>query len=102
MEGGVYIACTACDETGKRAGMDCEECSGEGHVVLSECPRTYVGNELTEAINVASLCGEGVLPVAGGLLDQSSWFLSLWQSLKSEESKIEAEQMERASNGVGR
>ena len=55
---------------------------------------------MIEAINTASLCGGGILPVAGGLMDQSDWFLNLWQSLKSDEARIDAERTERISNGI--
>lgn len=62
---------------------------------INECPRKYVGADVTEAVNVASLCSIGVLPSAGGLMDQSAWFVNLWQQLQSEQSAIEAEQAER-------
>jgi hypothetical protein len=31
--------------------------------------------------------------VAGGLLDQSAWFIDLWSSLNSEQARIDAERM---------
>lgn len=64
--------------------------------MISECPREYVGGEMIHAINLASMCGGGDWPVAGGLLDQSSWFVSLKQHCRNERSKLEAEE----SNGV--
>ena len=90
------MACVACGETGVIGNEVCSECDGMGSVIISECPRKFVGHELTEAINMAELCGNGCLPVAGGLLDQSSWFLSVWQTLKSEIARIENE---RAADG---
>lgn len=50
---------------------------------------------MTDAINVASHASKGVMPVAGGLLDQSAWFFSLWNTLESDTNKIDAERMER-------
>jgi len=38
---------------------------------------------------------KGFLPMAGGLLDQSAWFLDLWAAMTNEQNKIDAERMER-------
>jgi hypothetical protein len=67
--------------------MGCSQCE-DGYFQLKQCPRRYVGNELTNAINLASMCGSGDWPVVGGLLDQSSWFLELKQTIESEDNKI--------------
>lgn len=64
-----------------------------------ECPRTYLGNDFVQAVNLAGMCGDGILPVSGGLLEQSAWFIDLWQTLKSEQSAIETEQIEKAGRG---
>jgi len=48
-----------------------------------------IGSELTEAINLAGMCGGGDWPVSGGLLAQSAWFISLKQMLDSERNQIE-------------
>jgi len=45
-------------------------------------------------IGVVAAC-EHHLPVAGGLLDQSAWWFELRSLLKSEESKVQEEQMKR-------
>jgi hypothetical protein len=79
-----------CSGTGK----DCDYCK-EGVFSLSECPRRYVGVELTQAINYASLAIKGQWPVLGGVLDQSAWFVDLVQSLDSEQNAIDAERAER-------
>lgn len=91
MSEGIYIACIKCEETGWIGKDECEECHGNGSVLFVECPRKFVGQEMTEAINIAGLCGNGTLPVPGGLLGQSHWFLSMWQTLQSEVARIENE-----------
>lgn len=96
---GVSIACTACGETGKQGEETCIACDGNGFSMLDKCPRAFVGQSITEAINVAGLCGGGTLPVSGGLMDQSAWFLSLWQTLQSEEAMIDMERHKRRMNG---
>ena len=89
------IECPACDESGIVAGERCKECDGEGYYTIDQCPRQYVGNEMTEAVNIAGMCGDNRLPVAGGILDQSAWFMSLLGMLKSEENRIEIERIKR-------
>jgi hypothetical protein len=44
---------------------------------------------MTEAINLAGMCGSGDWPVEGGLLRQSAWFVSLKQALESEVNTIQ-------------
>lgn len=66
---------------------------------IEGCPKRYIGREITEAVNVASLCGNGTLPIAGGLMDQSAWFVSMWQTLESDTAKIEADQWRRKYGG---
>ena len=95
----VSVQCVACEESGNVNGSVCLECGGRGFISLNECPREFVGQELTEAINIASLCVNGVLPVSGGVMDQSAWFISVWQQLQSEQAKIDAEEAERLRNG---
>jgi hypothetical protein len=41
---------------------------------------------------MASYADKGILPVAGGLLDQSAWFFNLWMLVDNETKKIEQEQ----------
>ena len=86
-------------ECGELVREPCRQCGGEGMIAISECPKTSVGHAITEAVNVAGLCGGGILPIHGGLLDQSAWFVDLWQTLKGEEARIDAQKAERISNG---
>ena len=37
---------------------------------------------------------KGFLPIYGGLLDQSAWFLDLWAAMTNEQNKIDAERIE--------
>jgi hypothetical protein len=48
---------------------------------------------MIDAANLASMCKQGVYPVHGGLLDQSAWFISFLQRLRSETNTIEAERI---------
>jgi hypothetical protein len=60
-----------------------------------ECPQNYLGHELIEDINTVDACQNGVLPVSGGLLDQTVYYFELSQRLKRERATIEHEQAER-------
>ena len=55
--------------------------------------------EIVVAINMSTLSDKGLLPVSGGLLDQSSWFMELMHAMSSECSKIDAERAERMHHG---
>lgn len=94
---GAWIECPTCNETTEIDGEPCGDCGGRGRFLLNECPRRFVGYEITEAVNILSMCGDGCLPVAGGLLDQSSWLLSVWQHLRNEENRIDTERMRERS-----
>ena len=85
------IECPICD------GVGCSECN-EGHFRLTSCGRRYIGNELVRALNLAALADKH-LPSAGGLLDQSAWFIDLWTTFQNEQNRIDAERIERANSG---
>lgn len=91
------IACVECEETGSDAfGELCQACNGEGHIRLDGCPRSYIGSEMTNAINIATVCENGILPITGGLLDQSGWFVDVMSVLRTEQNRIENERWEEA------
>jgi hypothetical protein len=54
-----------------------------------------LGQEITDAVNLAVHAEKGHLPVAGGVLDQSKWFVAAWDALNADEDKITAEQRQR-------
>jgi len=84
------IECPLCDGIGKLAnGSICQDCE-DGRFKLSQCPREFVGNEMTFSINLAASSGQGDWPVRGGLLDQSAWFMALRQTLLADQHAIES------------
>lgn len=76
-------------------------CGGSGSWSLTECPRRFVGSEITEAVNLISHAMNGVLPIAGGYLEQAAWFTEAWNRLLTETNRIDAERIERISRGKG-
>ena len=93
-DGFTLVECPVCDGVGyrmfKQIKIPCPSCE-DGKFKLNECPREFIGREMTVAINLAANSGKGDWPIAGGLLEQSAWFMSLRQTLLAEQNKIEAE-----------
>ena len=83
-----------CGGTGGSKDDPCEHCT-EGAFKLTTCARRFVEPELVRAINMATQADKGFLPTSGGLLDQSSWFYSLWSMVNDEQIKIDNERLER-------
>ena len=95
---GVEIECVGCDGSGKQGEDDCEDCDGHGFIEIDGCPRKHA-QEVASAVNLAAMAEKGMMPIAGGILDQSSWFIDLWQLLGSEKSRISSERIDRARRG---
>ncbi len=85
----VSIACPTCNEAG------CDDCGETGYVEITDCPKRCIDAGLLRAIRMADLMKQGLPPVAGGVLDQSSWFVSVYEAFRSEEAKAEAEVYKR-------
>lgn len=85
----IRVECPSCKSRG------CNHCDQKGHFEVEGCPRKFVGAKLIDAINVAGMCADGLMPAPGGIMDQSSWFIDLWSTLRSEENMIELEKLER-------
>jgi len=80
------IECPVCD------GLSCDEC-GDGYFELTQCPKMELNREIMDLIEDSELAKKGLMPVRGGTLDQSSWFLKSAQVLWAEETRIENEKM---------
>lgn len=84
------IACSECNEAG------CEMCDHTGYVEIASCPKKMIDGDLLSAIRMADLMKQGLPPVAGGVLDQSAWFVSFYECFRSESNRAEAEAYKRA------
>jgi hypothetical protein len=85
----VSIACSSCNEAG------CDECGQTGYIELTGCPKEMIDRGLLRAIRMADLMKQGLPPVAGGVLDQSAWFVSFYECFRSEQNRAEAEAYRR-------
>lgn len=63
---------------------------------MEQCPQRYIGPAMIDDINVVTQCRDGTLPVAGGLLDQSAYYLALSSALEREQNLIESEKSKRS------
>jgi hypothetical protein len=77
------MQCPTCE------GGGCEHCN-DGRFEIPGCPNRYIG-ELVPAINMVDMFYKGLPPVAGGVLDQAAWFVSMAEMLTAEDGKQRAE-----------
>jgi hypothetical protein len=70
--------------------VGCDECDGLGYTLLTQCGRAET-QQLVTAINLAIHASKGTLPTAGGLLDQSAWFVAIWDTFEGDMATIAKE-----------
>lgn len=81
------MTCTICE------GAGCDECKQTGNMLITECGRKAT-RHLVSAVNMAMHAAKGTLPVAGGILDQSAWFVALWNAFDNDMAMIRKEDSE--------
>ena len=79
----IEINCPSCE------GEGCSHCN-DGAVAITECPNRYC-REMSSVTTLADMMEKGIMPVAGGALDQSAWFLQAARILERDEAKIRSE-----------
>ena len=83
------MPCPSCEESG------CDECNQRGYFELIGCPKDFVGHRISSAVNLAGWASKGIMPEAGGVYDQDSWFVSVQNTLDADVTKIEEERRKR-------
>lgn len=78
---GIEIECPGCEDRG------CEQCGGSGKFELDQCPQEFIG-DIVDGLRLVDLFYEGLPPVAGGVLNQSAWFISFAKRMKREENLV--------------
>lgn len=66
---------------------------------LTECPRRFVA-DIVDEVNFAQMADHH-LPIAGGLLEQSAWWVDLWMAFKSDCNQIDSDNAERQARRYG-
>lgn len=75
------MQCVACGG----APEGCEACAGRGHIVFTDCPQKALNRETYDFLRLCHLSKRGALPVGGGTLDQTQWFLEGYSLYLSED-----------------
>lgn len=88
-----WIGCGECD------GHDtsCRHCNGTGLLALHRCPWAMMDEspQCFEVVQYANLIEAGILPVAGGLREQSAVFVDGLKHVLRNKAQIEKELRER-------
>lgn len=67
--------------------MTCPACKGWGKDVVTECPLNVIEPETWDAIRAADYAEHGLLPIAGGFLDQTQSYLDWMREIQNETSR---------------
>lgn len=65
------FACETCGGSGELVGLVCTGCRGQKKSMLTGCPQKMVSASARSAIAAADFARKGILPLAGGWLDQA-------------------------------
>jgi hypothetical protein len=79
----IDIECPACH------GAGCEDCR-DGKIRIDGCPNRQC-QDMYSFIQLSDLFSKGILPTAGGALDQSASFIEAVQFFESDQAKVRAE-----------
>lgn len=74
----------------------CSACDGVGFYRVEMCPKEYAA-EAWDVCRLADLADKGIMPTAGGALDQAEQFLDAYRALKADEDALEADAIRRQS-----
>ena len=85
-----------CRDSGQKR-IECVECHGKGcdncdsgHTVVDGCNQIGAA-PMVESVRMFELADKGHLPITGGLLDQSAWFVEAYRFYAADVDKIKAE-----------
>jgi hypothetical protein len=67
------------------SGEGCDGCEGRGHTLITDCPQKRFDRSVFTAMRCTRLAKKGILPVGGGLLDQSSQFCDAFDHICADE-----------------
>jgi hypothetical protein len=93
-ESAVLVKCPICEGTGTAADKKtkCEHCQ-DGDFELTQCPYQYVGH-YAELSQLCHLWTEnGIPPVAGGVLDQTAYFVNAQRTFAAQKNAINAKEL---------
>jgi hypothetical protein len=80
----IEMQCPCCN------GEGCSECQ-MGMIQIIGCPNRYCST-VADVVRMSEFFDKGLPPVAGGLLDQSAWFLDAVSVLRRDEAEMRRNQ----------
>lgn len=99
--------CRSCDHKGCRDGysaatpalIDCVICNGKGCVScgdqgtyeVTSCPKEQITDDVWRFVRFMRFAEQGILPMAGGMLDQTQSFCDALAFAQADEGKLKAE-----------
>ena len=94
------ITCTVCDGSAidPATGGVCANCDGHrypGFLPQRRCPRSQMTPSISVALDALAWVRRGMLPVPGGMADQSPSFLQFVATFESEIHRVDAERQEQ-------
>jgi len=84
------MECITCDGHGTYQGKPCEFCKGRGRIEIVGCPYDEIRGMLG-LIDMFDLFDHGAMPIAGGVLNQSAWFINARNHWKRENARVKAD-----------
>lgn len=84
------VECVVCGGDPPDAG--CDRCGHEGAIEITRCPRRVLPAETQRLMQLLDFASKGQLPVSGGVLDQTQWFLDCLQFFEAESGRLKAKQ----------
>jgi hypothetical protein len=63
----------------------CRECGGLGYTLITSCPQRLVDASTWQVLRCTRLADKGLLPVRGGVMDQSAQFLEAMDLVTAEQ-----------------
>jgi len=79
----VFVECPTC------GGHGCESCGETGDFSVVGCPSEFC-SDTAATIELIDLFNDGLPPIAGGVLDQSAWFISAVRRMRIEDQLAKA------------
>jgi hypothetical protein len=91
--GAACSACTAgrCVDAPTAEEPLCLSMHGAAPIEITECPNKYCGENARQTVRLAAFAKRGLLPVAGGLLDQTQSFITALELVWSEQAEYRRE-----------
>lgn len=65
-------------------GQGCDACGQTGRFEVTQCPLKWIEPEFWEMIEMVEFYDKGIAPVAGGLLDQTAYFVKFAAAVRGE------------------